>query len=73
MTAHTIMVGNTVWATFGSRGWRKATVLAIGQMRYEQTRIKLAFETGVGATTGHRKVSQLQPRNPELNGKDKPD
>ena len=61
--------GSTVWAPFGDRGWRAATVTGLGKNRAERTVVHLSFET---EGQGRRLAGELYWRKPNLKGRDKP-
>lgn len=66
-------VGSTVWAAFGSCGWRPAIVTKFGRNRGQRTIVHLNYGAGCyGSSHGKRMVSQLAWRKPNLKGKDRP-
>jgi hypothetical protein len=64
-----LRLGMTVWAPFGERGWRAATVTGVETSRGDLTIVHLSFGPG-GAGTCH--AGELYLRKPELKGEDKP-
>jgi hypothetical protein len=64
-----LRVGLPVWAPFGERGWRRATVTGLEANRGDLTIVHLSFGAG-GAGMCH--AEDLYWRKPELKGKDKP-
>jgi hypothetical protein len=64
-----LTTGASVWAPFGSHGWRAATVIGLGKNRAERTVCQLLFENG---GQGKRQASQLFWRKIVLHGADKP-
>ena len=65
-----LTTGATVWAASGRRGWRAATVLALGKNRAERTVVVMIFDDG--RRQGRLHVSNLYWRNPALRGADMP-
>lgn len=59
--------GETVWARVGSYGWSAAVVTGTGRKF-----VKVHFPDRLECRYGKRTPDQLRPRNPKLNGKDKP-
>ena len=58
--------GTPCWARMGSYGWRLAWILFPGGIK---TYVPLQFDNG---SHGSRLPEDLRPRDPKLNGKDKP-
>ena len=59
-------VGQPVWAAQGTVGWRPASITHIGRKW-----IEVIFSTG-RRTHGVRPLGYLRPRDPQLQGGDKP-
>lgn len=70
MNEITPIIGETVWASVGTYGWRAGIIRKIGpkQVHLEFTDRK---NNPLGKH-GTRMPSTLRPRNPALQGKDKP-
>ena len=64
-----LTIGSTVWAPFGTHGWRPGIIIGLGKNRGDKTIVHLSFETG---GKGRRIADELYWRKPELKGRDKP-
>jgi len=70
-----LALGFTVWAPFGTHGWRPAIIISLGKNRGANTVVHLSFETSArksGSSKGRRIAGELYWRKPELKGGDKP-
>ena len=64
-----LAVGSTVWAPFGTHGWRAATIISLGKNRGANTVVHLSFAT---RGKGRRMARELYWRKPEMKNSDKP-
>jgi len=63
------MGGENVWARVGSCGWSPAIVVRVGR---KYLRVHFPERPAGGRRFGIRSLEELLPRNPKLNGKDRP-